>query len=294
MAIFLNDNSKVIVQGMTGSEGSKHTQRMITSGTQIVGGVTPGKGGQKVDFAGATVPVFSSVADAVAETGADVSVVFVPPKFAKAAVIEAVDAGIPLVVVITEGIPVHDTAGFYAYAEKSGTTRIVGPNCPGLISPGKSNAGIIPADITKPGRIGLVSKSGTLTYQMMYELRDIGFSTAVGIGGDPVIGTTHIDCLQAFQDDPETDAIVMIGEIGGDAEERAADYVKANITKPVVGYVAGFTAPEGKTMGHAGAIISGSAGTAQAKKEALEAAGVQVGKTPSETARLMREVMAEL
>jgi succinyl-CoA synthetase alpha subunit len=294
VAIFLNDNSKVIVQGMTGSEGSKHTQRMITSGTQIVGGVTPGKGGQKVDFAGATVPVFSSVADAVAETGADVSVVFVPPKFAKAAVIEAVDAGVPLVVVITEGIPVHDTAGFYAYAEKSGNTRIVGPNCPGLISPGKSNAGIIPADITKPGRIGLVSKSGTLTYQMMYELRDIGFSTAVGIGGDPVIGTTHIDCLQAFQDDPETDAIVMIGEIGGDAEERAADYVKAHITKPVVGYVAGFTAPEGKTMGHAGAIISGSAGTAQAKKEALEAAGVQVGKTPSETARLMREVMAQL
>ncbi len=294
MAIFLNDNSKVIVQGMTGSEGSKHTQRMITSGTQVVGGVTPGKGGQKVDFAGATVPVFSSVADAVAETGADVSVVFVPPKFAKAAVIEAVDAGVPLVVVITEGIPVHDTAGFYAYAEQSGTTRIVGPNCPGLISPGQSNAGIIPADITKPGRIGLVSKSGTLTYQMMYELRDIGFSTAVGIGGDPVIGTTHIDCLQAFQDDPETDAIVMIGEIGGDAEERAADYVKAHITKPVVGYVAGFTAPEGKTMGHAGAIISGSAGTAQAKKEALEAAGVQVGKTPSETARLMREVMAQL
>ena len=294
MAIFLNDQSKVIVQGMTGSEGSKHTQRMITSGTQIVGGVTPGKGGQQVDFAGATVPVFSSVADAVAETGADVSVVFVPPKFAKAAVIEAVDAGVPLVVVITEGIPVHDTAGFYAYAEQAGTSRIVGPNCPGLISPGKSNAGIIPADITKPGRIGLVSKSGTLTYQMMYELRDIGFSTAVGIGGDPVIGTTHIDCLQAFQDDPDTDAIVMIGEIGGDAEERAADYIAANISKPVVGYVAGFTAPEGKTMGHAGAIISGSAGTAQAKKEALESVGVQVGKTPSETARLMREVMQRL
>lgn len=294
MAIFLNDQSKVIVQGMTGSEGSKHTQRMITSGTQIVGGVTPGKGGQQVDFAGATVPVFSSVAEAVAETGADVSVVFVPPKFAKAAVIEAVDAGVPLVVVITEGIPVHDTAGFYAYAVQAGTTRIVGPNCPGLISPGKSNAGIIPADITKPGRIGLVSKSGTLTYQMMYELRDIGFSTAVGIGGDPVIGTTHIDCLQAFQDDPDTDAIVMIGEIGGDAEERAADYIAASITKPVVGYVAGFTAPEGKTMGHAGAIISGSAGTAQAKKEALESVGVQVGKTPSETARLMREVMQRL
>ncbi len=294
MAIFLNENSRVIVQGMTGSEGSKHTQRMITAGTQIVGGVTPGKGGQKVEFAGATVPVYASVAEAVAETGADVSVVFVPPKFAKGAVVEAVDAQVPLVVVITEGIPVHDTAAFFAYAEQAGTTRIIGPNCPGLISPGQSNAGIIPADITRPGRIGLVSKSGTLTYQMMYELRDIGFSTCVGIGGDPVIGTTHIDCLQAFSDDPETDAIVMIGEIGGDAEERAADYIKAHVTKPVVGYVAGFTAPEGKTMGHAGAIISGSAGTAQAKKEALEAVGVQVGKTPSETARLMREVMSNL
>jgi succinyl-CoA synthetase alpha subunit len=294
VAIFLTENSKVIVQGMTGSEGSKHTQRMITAGTQIVGGVTPGKGGQKVDFAGATVPVFSSVAEAVAATGADVSVVFVPPKFAKAAVVEAIDAQVPLVVVITEGIPVHDTAAFFAYAQQAGTTRIIGPNCPGLISPGASNAGIIPADITKPGRIGLVSKSGTLTYQMMYELRDIGFSTCVGIGGDPVIGTTHIDCLEAFNADPDTDAIVMIGEIGGDAEERAAEYVAAHVTKPVVGYVAGFTAPEGKTMGHAGAIISGSAGTAQAKKLALEAAGVQVGKTPSETARLMREVMQRL
>ena len=291
MAIFLTENSTVIVQGMTGSEGSKHTQRMITAGTTIVGGVTPGKGGQKVDFAGATVPVFSSVAEAVAETGADVSVVFVPPKFAKGAVVEAVDAQVPLVVVITEGIPVHDTAAFFAYAQQAGTTRIIGPNCPGLISPGASNAGIIPADITKPGRIGLVSKSGTLTYQMMYELRDIGFSTCVGIGGDPVIGTTHIDCLQAFQDDPDTDAIVMIGEIGGDAEERAADFIAGNVTKPVVGYVAGFTAPEGKTMGHAGAIISGSAGTAQAKKEALESVGVRVGKTPSETAGLMRAIM---
>ena len=294
MAIFLTETSKVIVQGITGSEGSKHTQRMITAGTQIVGGVTPGKGGQRVDFAGATVPVFSSVAEAVAETGADVSVVFVPPKFAKGAVVEAVDAQVPLVVVITEGIPVHDTAAFFAYAEQAGTTRIIGPNCPGLISPGASNAGIIPADITKPGRIGLVSKSGTLTYQMMYELRDIGFSTCVGIGGDPVIGTTHIDCLQAFADDPDTDAIVMIGEIGGDAEERAAEFIATNVAKPVVGYVAGFTAPEGKTMGHAGAIISGSAGTAQAKKEALEAVGVQVGRTPSETARLMREVMRGL
>jgi succinyl-CoA synthetase alpha subunit len=290
MSIFLNENSKVIVQGMTGSEGRKHTQRMLASGTAVVGGVNPKKAGESVDFEGATVPVFGSVAEAMKETGADVSVIFVPPAGAKGAVLEAVDAQIGLAVVITEGIPVHDSTYFWAHAQ-GGSTRIIGPNCPGLISPGRSNAGIIPADITKQGRIGLVSKSGTLTYQMMYELRDIGFSTCVGIGGDPVIGTTHIDCLQGFQDDPETEAIVMIGEIGGDAEERAADFVKANVTKPVVGYVAGFTAPEGKTMGHAGAIVSGSAGTAQAKKEALEAAGVRVGKTPSETARLMREIV---
>ena len=290
MSIFLNENSKVIVQGMTGSEGMKHTSRMLASGTAIVGGVNPRKAGTSVDFDGTSVPVFGSVADAMKETGADVSVIFVPPPFAKAAAIEAVDAQIGLAVIITEGIPVHDSTHVWAHAQ-GGATRIIGPNCPGLISPGRSNAGIIPANITKQGKIGLVSKSGTLTYQMMYELRDIGFSTAVGIGGDPVIGTTHIDCLQAFQDDPETEAIVMIGEIGGDAEERAADFVKANVTKPVVGYVAGFTAPEGKTMGHAGAIVSGSAGTAQAKKEALEAAGVRVGKTPSETAQLMREII---
>jgi succinyl-CoA synthetase alpha subunit len=290
MSIFLTENSKVIVQGMTGSEGRKHTQRMLASGTAVVGGVNPSKAGQSVDFDGSSVPVFGSVADAMKETGADVTVVFVPPKFAKDAVLEAVDAQIGMAVVITEGIPVHDSTYFWAHAQ-GGSTRIVGPNCPGLISPGRSNAGIIPANITQAGKIGLVSKSGTLTYQMMYELRDIGFSTAVGIGGDPVIGTTHIDCLQAFQDDPETEAIVMIGEIGGDAEERAADFIKANVTKPVVGYVAGFTAPEGKTMGHAGAIVSGSAGTAQAKQEALEAAGVRVGKTPSETARLMREIV---
>jgi succinyl-CoA synthetase alpha subunit len=291
MSIFLNENSKVIVQGMTGSEGMKHTQRMLASGTAIVGGVNPRKAGQSVDFDGTSVPVFGGVADAMKETGADVSVIFVPPAFAKDAVIEAVDAQIGLAVVITEGIPVHDSTYFWAHAQGS-STRIIGPNCPGLISPGRSNAGIIPANITQAGKIGLVSKSGTLTYQMMYELRDIGFSTAVGIGGDPVIGTTHIDCLQAFQDDPETEAIVMIGEIGGDAEERAADFIKANVTKPVVGYVAGFTAPEGKTMGHAGAIVSGSAGTAAAKQEALEAAGVRVGKTPSEAARLMREIVA--
>jgi succinyl-CoA synthetase alpha subunit len=290
VSIFLTEKSRVIVQGMTGSEGSKHTRRMLAAGTQVVGGVNPRKAGETVDFDGTSVPVFGSVAQAMAETGADVSVIFVPPAFAKGAVVEAIDAGIPLAVVITEGIPVHDSTAFWAYAQGK-QTRIIGPNCPGIISPGKSNAGIIPADISGPGRIGLVSKSGTLTYQMMYELRDIGFSTAIGIGGDPVIGTTHIDALQAFQDDPETDAIVMIGEIGGDAEERAAAYIAGNVTKPVVGYVAGFTAPEGKTMGHAGAIVSGSSGTAQAKKEALEAVGVKVGKTPSETARLMRDII---
>jgi succinyl-CoA synthetase alpha subunit len=291
VAIYLNSESRILVQGITGSEGTKHTRRMVASGSNVVAGVTPGKGGQSVDGGAGDIPVFNSVPEAVAATGADVSVVFVPPRFAKAAVVETVDAGVPLCVVITEGIPVKDTAEFFQYATNAGGTRIVGPNCPGLISPGQSNAGIIPGDITKPGRIGLVSKSGTLTYQMMYELRDIGFSTCVGIGGDPVIGTTHIDCLAAFQDDPDTDAIVMIGEIGGDAEERAADFIAANVTKPVVGYVAGFTAPEGKTMGHAGAIVSGSSGTAQAKKEALEAVGVRVGKTPSETARLMREIV---
>jgi succinyl-CoA synthetase alpha subunit len=293
MAIFLNENSKIIVQGMTGSEGMKHTKRMLASGSQVVGGVNPRKAGTAVDVDGTQIPVFGTVAEAIKETGADVSVIFVPPAFAKAAVIEAIDADIPLAVVITEGIPVHDSTEFWAYAQGK-STRIIGPNCPGLISPGKSNAGIIPADITKAGKIGLVSKSGTLTYQMMYELRDLGFSSAVGIGGDPVIGTTHIDALQAFQDDPETAAIVMIGEIGGDAEERAAAYIKEHITKPVVGYVAGFTAPEGKTMGHAGAIVSGSSGTAQAKKEALEAVGVKVGKTPSETAKLMRGIVEAL
>ena len=294
MAIFLNEHSKVIVQGMTGAEGRKHTARMLAAGTNVVGGVTPGKGGQKAEIGDATLPVFNSVAEAMAETGADTTVVFVPPKFAKGAVNEAVDAGIGLAVVITEGIPVHDTAAFWAHACATGNkTRIIGPNCPGVISPGKANAGIIPADITTSGRIGLVSKSGTLTYQLMYELRDIGFSTAVGIGGDPIIGTTHIDALAAFEADPETELIVMIGEIGGDAEERAAAFIAGNVSKPVVGYVAGFTAPEGKTMGHAGAIVSGSSGTAAAKKEALEAAGVRVGKTPSETAELARASLVQ-
>ena len=291
MAIFLTKNSRVLVQGMTGKEGMKHTVRMLGSGTTIVGGVNPKKAGEHVNIAGSSLPVFGSVADGMAATGADVTVVFVPPAGTKGAVVEAVDAGIPLIVVITEGVPVHDTASFFQYAQNSGVTRIIGPNCPGLISPGQSNVGIIPGSISGPGRIGLVSKSGTLTYQMMYELREIGFSTAVGIGGDPIIGTTHIDCLAAFEADPQTEAIVMIGEIGGDAEERAAAYISAHVTKPVVGYVAGFTAPEGKTMGHAGAIVSGSAGTAAAKQEALEAAGVKVGRTPSATAELMRELL---
>ena len=295
MAIFLTSESRIIIQGITGSEGRKHGARMLAAGTKVVGGTNPRKAGQTVDLGGTEVPVFGTVSEAVTETGADTCVIFVPASGTKAAVIEAVDATIPLAIVITEGVPVHDSAEFWAYAsERGNATRIVGPNCPGIASPGKSNAGIIPADITTEGRIGLVSKSGTLTYQMMYELRDIGFSTAVGIGGDPIIGTTHIDCLAAFSDDEETDAIVMIGEIGGDAEERAAAFIEKNVTKPVVAYVAGFTAPEGKTMGHAGAIISGSAGTAQAKKEALEKAGVRVGKTPSETAALVREVIKGL
>lgn len=304
MAIFLDENDLVIVQGMTGSEGTKHTTRMLASGTKVVGGVNPRKAGQVQTFAVepygpmadqveagcVDVPVFGTVAEAKAATGAEVSVVFVPPRFAKDAVLEAVEADMRLVVVITEGIPVQDSVEFREVAADKGV-QIIGPNCPGIISPGKSNVGITPADITGPGRIGLVSKSGTLTYQMMYELNDIGFTTCIGIGGDPVIGTTHIDALKAFEEDPDTKLIVMIGEIGGDAEERAADYIKENVTKPVVGYVAGFTAPEGKTMGHAGAIVTGSTGTADAKKEALEAVGVKVGKTPTETANLAREIL---
>lgn len=300
MSIFLNKDSKVIVQGITGGEGTKHTALMLKAGTQVVGGVNARKAGttvSHVDPVGKDVelPVFGTVAEAMKETGANVSVVFVPPKFAKDAIIEAIDAEIPLLVVITEGIPVQDSAYAWAYnVDKGQKTRIIGPNCPGIITPGEALAGITPANISGPGPVGLVSKSGTLTYQMMYELRDFGFSTSIGIGGDPVIGTTHIDAIEAFEKDPETKVIVMIGEIGGDAEERAADYIKANVSKPVVGYVAGFTAPEGKTMGHAGAIVSGSSGTASAKKEALEAAGVKVGKTPSETAALAREILQSL
>jgi succinyl-CoA synthetase alpha subunit len=304
MSIFLNRDNNVIVQGITGSEATIHTARMLKAGTQIVGGVNARKAGTVVthedkDGHGVDLPVFGSVAEAMEKTDADVSIIFVPPKFAKDAIVEAIDAEIPLLVVITEGIPVQDTAYAWAYNLSKGRdtgpkTRIIGPNCPGIITPGQSLVGITPANITGPGPIGLVSKSGTLTYQMMFELRDLGFSTAIGIGGDPVIGTTHIDAIEAFEKDPDTKIIVMIGEIGGDAEERAADYIKANVSKPVVGYVAGFTAPEGKTMGHAGAIVSGASGTAAAKKEALEAAGVQVGKTPSETAVLARKVLQNM
>ncbi len=298
MSIFLNKESKVIVQGITGGEGTKHTALMLKAGTQVVGGVNARKAGttvSHVDASGATVelPVFGSVKEAMAETGADVSVAFVPPAFTKDAVIEAIDAEIGLLVIITEGVPVQDSAEFWAYAQGK-QTRIIGPNCPGIITPGEALAGITPATIAGKGPVGLVSKSGTLTYQMMFELRDHGFSTAIGIGGDPIIGTTHIDALAAFEADPETKAIVMIGEIGGDAEEKAAAYIQEHVTKPVVGYVAGFTAPEGKTMGHAGAIVADGAGTAQGKKEALEAAGVKVGKTPSETASLMREILKGL
>ena len=304
MAIFLTKDNKVIVQGITGAEATTHTARMLKAGTQIVGGVNARKAGTTVSHKDINdndieLPVFGTVVEAIEKTGADASIIFVPPKFAKDAIIEAIDAEIPLLVVITEGIPVQDSAYAWAYNLSKGgkegpKTRIIGPNCPGIITPGQSLVGITPANISGPGPIGLVSKSGTLTYQMMFELRDFGFTTSIGIGGDPVIGTTHIDAIEAFEKDPDTKVIVMIGEIGGDAEERAAEYIKANVSKPVVGYVAGFTAPEGKTMGHAGAIVSGSSGTAQAKKEALEAAGVKVGKTPSETARLAREILKSL
>ncbi|MCX6401785.1 MAG: succinate--CoA ligase subunit alpha [Propionibacteriales bacterium] len=298
MSIYLNKDSKIIVQGITGGMGAKHTALMMDSGATIVGGVNARKAGTTVthkdaDGIDVELPVFGTVAEAMKETGANVSVLFVPPAFTKDAAIEAIDAEIPLIVVITEGVPVQDTAEVWSYLQGK-STRMIGPNCPGIITPGESLAGITPHTITGSGPVGLVSKSGTLTYQMMYELKDYGFTTAIGIGGDPIVGTTHIDALQAFEDDPDTKLIVMIGEIGGDAEERAAAYIKEHITKPVVGYVAGFTAPEGKTMGHAGAIVSGSAGTAAAKQEALEAVGVKVGKTPSATAALAREILATL
>jgi succinyl-CoA synthetase alpha subunit len=294
MSIFVDDNTKVIVQGLTGGQGRFHGLRNRAYGTKVVAGVTPGKGGQDVEG----IPVYDSVADAMAATGANASLVSVPPKAAPAAIMEAAAGGIPFVVCITEGIPAHDEARVYNTLKRvhSGT-RLLGPNCPGIISPGKTNIGITAGEIALPGGpVGIVSRSGTLTYQALYELmqKGIGVTTCVGIGGDPVPGTNFIDCLAAFEADPETRAVIMIGEIGGTEEEKAADFIARDMSKPVVAYIAGVTAPAGKKMGHAGAIISGSAGTAQAKMDALSAAGVRVGLNPTEAGELMAEVVAGL
>jgi succinyl-CoA synthetase alpha subunit len=286
MAIVVGNETKLVVQGVTGSEGSFHAVRNRDYGTNVVAGVTPGKGGQDVSG----IPVFNTVAEAVAETGANTTLVFVPARFATDAIYEAVDAGIETVVCVAEGLPAHEMLRVYNYIRPKGITML-GPNCPGALSPGKANVGIIPAEVLAQGRIGLVSRSGTLTYQIGYELAQMGLgnSTIVGIGGDPVVGSSFIDILGKFEADPDTEVVVMVGEIGGDEEEKAAQYIDAEMSKPVVAYIAGFTAPPGKTMGHAGAIISGSSGTAQAKKEALEAAGVKVGTTPTEVAELAAE-----
>jgi succinyl-CoA synthetase alpha subunit len=286
MAIVVDKDTRLVVQGLTGSEGRFHGLRNRNYGTNVVAGVTPGKGGQDVEG----IPVFDTVADAVADTGADTTLIFVPARFATDAIYEAVDAGIATVVCITEHIPAHDMLRVYTFIRSKGVTMI-GPNCPGVLSPGRANVGIIPAEIFSEGRIGLVSRSGTLTYQIGHELTQLGLgnSSIVGIGGDPVVGSSFIDVIARFQADPETELIVLVGEIGGDEEEQAARYVQEHVTKPVLAYIAGFSAPPGKTMGHAGAIISGSSGTAQAKKEALEAAGIQVGTTPTEVAQLVAD-----
>ncbi len=288
MAIYVDENTRLAVAGLTGRQGRFHGLRNRDYGTHVVAGVTPGKGGQDVEG----IPVFDTMAEAVAETGANTALVFVPPRGAIDSCYEAVDAGVGLVVCITEGIPARDEARFYSYLKASGAA-MVGPNCPGVISPGKANVGIMPGSIAIPGRVGLVSRSGTLTYQVVHELtqRGIGQSTCVGIGGDPVIGEYHVDVLRRFEADPDTDAVVMIGEIGGDEEEKAAGYVAEHMTKPVVGYIAGFEAPPGKKMGHAGAIISGSKGTAQAKADALAAAGAQVGRNPTEVVDLVAQLV---
>ena len=287
MAIIVDAHTRLVVQGLTGREGSFHALRNRGYGTQVVAGVTPGKGGQDVEG----IPVFDTVADAVAETGANTTMVFVPARFAADAIYEAVDAGIETVICIAEGLPAHDMLRVYNYIRPRGVTMI-GPNCPGALSPGKANVGIIPAEIFSEGAIGLVSRSGTLTYQIGHELTQLGLgnSTIVGIGGDPVVGSSFIDILDRFEADDETEVVVMVGEIGGNEEEKAAAFIEAEMSKPVLAYIAGFTAPPGKTMGHAGAIISGSSGTAQAKKEALEAQGVRVGTTPTEVAQLAAEV----
>ena len=285
MSVFVGHDTRLVVQGITGREGSFHTLRDRAYGTQVVAGVTPGKAGGDVEG----IPVFDTVVDAVRETGANTSMIFVPPRFAAEAILEATDAGLGLVVCITEGIPVLDMARVHSYLKGSGTT-LVGPNCPGVISPGRANVGIIPGEICAPGRVGLVSRSGTLVYQIVHELTQLGLgqSTCIGMGGDPVHGIGFVESLDAFQDDLDTDLIVMVGEIGGDDEERAADHIAGHVTKPVVGYIAGFEAPPGKRMGHAGAIVTGSKGTAAAKAEALEAAGVRVGRTPTQVAELVR------
>ncbi len=287
MAIFVDTETRLVVQGLTGSEGRFHGLRNRAYGTNLVAGVTPGKGGQDVDG----VPVLDTIAEAVEEHGANTSMVFVPAPFAADAVYEAVDAGIHTVIAITEGVPAHDMLRIHAYIRARGA-RMLGPNCPGALSPGKANVGIIPAEIFTAGSIGLVSRSGTLTYQIGHELTQMGLgnSTIVGIGGDPIVGSSFIDVLTLFEDDPETEYVVMVGEIGGDEEEKAADFIQSRMTKPVVAYIAGFTAPPGKTMGHAGAIISGSSGTAEAKKQALEERGIRVGTTPTETAELAAEL----
>ena len=288
MSIVVGEGTKLVVSGLTGREGSFHGLRNRDYGTDLVAGVTPGKAGQDVDG----VPVFDSIADAVGEAGANTSMIFVPARFAAAAIDEAIDSGVQTVIAITEGIPVHDMLRTYWKARDAGV-RLIGPNCPGVLSPGKANVGIIPAQFFDPGTIGVVSKSGTLTYQIGNELKQAGEgnSSIVGIGGDPIVGSDFIDILTLYEADEETELIVMVGEIGGDAEERAADFIAESVSKPVVAYIAGFTAPPGKQMGHAGAIISGSSGTAQAKKEALEARGVRVGESPTETARLAVEAL---
>jgi succinyl-CoA synthetase alpha subunit len=287
VAIIVDASTRLLVQGITGREGSFHTERNKAYGTNVVAGVTPGKGGADVDG----IPVFDTVGQAMAETQPNTAMVFVPARFAADAIYEAVDAGIETVICITEGIPAHDMLRVYNYMRPRGVT-LVGPNCPGVLSPGKANVGIIPAEIFREGSVGLVSRSGTLTYQIGHELTQLGIgqSTIVGIGGDPVVGSSFLDVLARFEDDPETEYVVMVGEIGGAEEEKAAEFIEARMTKPVVAYIAGFTAPPGKTMGHAGAIISGTSGTAQAKKEALERHGVRVGTNPTEVARLVAEV----
>lgn len=287
MAILIDTETRLVVQGLTGSEGRFHGLRNRAYGTQVVAGVTPGKGGQDVEG----IPVFDTVASAVAETRANTSMTFVPAPFAADAMYEAIDAGIGTIVCITEGVPTHEMLRIHAYTRTRGVT-LVGPNCPGALSPGKANVGIIPAEIFREGSVGLVSRSGTLTYQIGHELTQLGVgnSTIVGIGGDPVVGSSFVDVLELFEADAQTEQVVMVGEIGGDEEEKAAAFIEAEMSKPVVAYIAGFTAPPGKTMGHAGAIISGSVGTAQAKKDTLEAKGIRVGTTPTETAQLVAEL----